>query len=537
LGERAKEGYNLSNFRPAEHFGSISARLKDWGIDTDRFAPEIRHQLAQSFGPTEVALWAREAGIDGASLNAQDTQAANAEEVGQAPADSNGSGEASRLIDALQVGSNIKYFAGSRWQASAGLRIGVVGGAARTQQSTVANLEIERGTEGYRLTLRAGSDGLYGIDASVSVTPANTIVSIGAKLGVEASRALIEGFRLRFDDSEAGRRDLTRFVTKLIDDPGSIRHEDLASAREIASSTRHKDAIKTSAQASAGVKAPTLATGAASVSAQAGVRAQFGAGLTRESVSDLSLKERGFESSREYAIQASAGLQASARGRVGSENAAAEDTKAQAVELNAEIRYKRILKGSFTPQGQLKNTLLLKQTRAGVASRAVVERLGGEALAQKLSGRPELQAAYDNLLQQVVGNDMIRIRYRLKTEMAEQIGRLKARANSMEQALALDEARQIERERLAAAGERQAHPQTNDELSRSIQTQRREIARLKDEIDALLGSDQHFEPDRVSLMRFRDLSNYAATVPLFVYERGHYLDQQSMWNQIHVELK
>jgi len=541
LGERAKEGYNLSNFRPAEHFGSISARLQDWGIDTDRFLPEIRHQLAQSFGPTEVALWAREAGIDGASLNARDTQAAGPREVGQeeagSPNESRGSNHANRLIDALQIGSNIKFFGGNRWQASAGLRIGVVGGAARTQQSKVANLEIERGIEGYRLTLRAGSEGLYGIDASVSVTPANTIVSIGAKLGVEASRSLIEGFRLRFDDSEAGRRALSRFVTKLIDDPGSIRHEDLASAREIASSTRQKDAIKTSAQASAGVKAPTLATGAASVNVQAGVRAQVGAGLTRESVSDVSLKESSFETSREYAIQASVGLQASARGRVGSANAAAEDTKAQAVELNAEIRYKRILKGSFTPQGQLKNTLLLKQTRAGVASRAVVERLGGEALAQKLSGRPALQAAYDNLLQQVVGNDMIRIRYRLKSETAEQVGRLKGRANSMEQALALDEARQIERERLTTAGERRAHPQTNDALSRSIQTQRREIARLYDEIDALLGSDQHFEPDRVSLMRFRDLSNYAATVPLFVYERGHYLDQQSMWNQIHVELK
>jgi uncharacterized coiled-coil protein SlyX len=106
----------------------------------------------------------------------------------------------------------------------------------------------------------------------------------------------------------------------------------------------------------------------------------------------------------------------------------------------------------------------------------------------------------------------------------------------MEQSLSLEEARLAERERLIESGERTGRPTIGNELSRSVLAQRKEIAKLKDEIDRLLESDENFQPDRISLMRFRDESAYTATLPFLVYERGQYLDQQSNWNQIHLDL-
>ena len=524
LAEFAATGRPIAEFRPADHAVAINQRLRSWGVDTERFFPEINHQLSESFGATELALWAEQGNVSTRQLLDPAREFIPPGMAGRPRHEPPDRKAAAAQVEALKPGSVMKFFGGSRWDVSVGVSVGAAGAGAKYEQSNISNLEIERGADDYTLVVRAGAERGVALDGSYGL-PKNPYANVSAKLEVEYTKSYIAGVRLKFSGDDAGREGIKRVLDKLMAGESITRH-DLALAVDVAPASEDKWAVKGTATATAGLKgAPKAAFGAdgdpvtGSIGPSMGVRAAISGLYGREVVTESNLNEDAFERATEVALTASVGMTTRAKGEVASGDVAVDDNLGFSLDASAELKFKRIVKGAFDADGRLNGAFIVKNVRAASIIGRIDRMVAGQHFDAHIEdpARAAVKERYQALLRSAEGNDMIRFRFSLKPAVYGQVNALKA------QAKAVDERYQKlgERARAGAEGARL----------------RAERADYLEKIDAMLDDETNYEPEKVFHIPFKESATYHVTVPGLVYQRGRFAENQVLWRADVVDLQ
>ncbi|WP_298962172.1 hypothetical protein [uncultured Methylobacterium sp.] len=321
----------------------IEARLAGWGVTTERFAPEIDSVLYARMSPADLQQWGREVQLSPpmrAELKAREPRffqegggvAGAMAEIGRGAIDAltdratmtpRTRGHLFALLGSFQEGDKLDLKAGQRIGLDSGKvpfePSGIGGLKAKIAAARLGQFEIERGSDGYKLHLRAGYEGKGSLDVVAGKRVGFGFGEGGGEgsLGVEGSGSTLKGVSISFRNDADGLNALLDLVGKMVDGD-EISHRDWKDATDLGTTTEGRRKVAVGLKGSAGVtlggsppwavhhdRPDTLGAGAS-----------LGAGITGskgwKNVSTDSLNQRTVKSEIEYAFTAgaSAGLYA-----------------------------------------------------------------------------------------------------------------------------------------------------------------------------------------------------------------------------------
>jgi hypothetical protein len=189
-----KRLFALNDFEPASHADRIRQVLEDWGVSQRTFGPEINQILCESFGSDELLLWSATSKVPMvdrvvAATEAERARFAALERDDQQEAGSlrkllmHGGGKLSSSTKLAMVDAIGRLEPGQKMTWSAGdavtIRTGSIpiepSGTAKVEVSANVvhgvNMEVELGGDGYQIMFRNGVDGggTLGLSAGDSI--------------------------------------------------------------------------------------------------------------------------------------------------------------------------------------------------------------------------------------------------------------------------------------------------------------------------------------------------------------------------------
>jgi hypothetical protein len=310
-GRFVDNAYDAASVRP--HIESTRA---DWGVDTKKFGPEIDAVLYGVLGVPEIDLWRRESELRDAPPTPNRSAVAKAKAVLTMIRDKSAStdlvdvvldrrsmpaDEQKELISLLEA-----FQEGEKFNLKSGQRItldsknvplgGLYYARARLAASQFGQVEIERGSNGYKMHVRKGGDvkanvegGLF-FSKSLDVGGANAKIQLNASLGLEGTGGFATGFSFAYPGTPAGRNNLVRIVAKMVGG-GQISSRDFEHTSDISKSSE----IVATAAIGAGLGLDVSLTGktpSASTSPD-----KQGAGLTTAAGAAVGVKSKWTEAS------------------------------------------------------------------------------------------------------------------------------------------------------------------------------------------------------------------------------------------------
>ena len=534
LKQKTESGLTIEGFKPADHSLAIIEQLAKWGLDTDRFKPEIDHQLSESFGVAELSLWAKQAEIKPETMLRPQVEA-------QPDERKRSEQEAIRKVDGLQPGSVLKFYGGRKIEAEVSVPVAGTGFAnlsvgGKLEHSRVSNLEIERGRGDFTLTIRQGFEAVAGVDATVTL---GKVFGSGlrGKLAVEGTGGSVDGYRLKFNfdaDSPDGAQRLKAVMTKILaGEP--LTADDLRSADDIAPSYERKGLVKGTATVSNKPKAlqsqnwgGDSASNTDSLGIDVGGFVQFRVGASAEAGKEWGAEnntnEEAYADAFETTLQAFAGvtlrsdmtLQAtgSAENPQNDEDIA-DNAFGQTVDLVAATKIKIKRSGTYDRDGNLDEAGMSREVRGGsIAGPLLARTVAGEGFRTFIDApeNTDKKAAFEDALKMIKGADILRFKYRMKADTREAVSGLIREARSFEErALSGPSA---DRKRLLA----EAYA-------------RREAA------DKLVGNNSSYEPDKIQVIPFKQ--NIASWMfPVFqpFVRVGTFREEQKLYTAYEIKL-
>lgn len=233
-------------YDPSLHRAAIEETLSRWGLDTERFSPEIDAVLYGSVTGADLQAWRRDAGLIDTRLSRRSTALSA---PGGGPPVLTMPNSSLRhaflsLLENLQDGDKLDVIGGHRVTADS-LRVPLEPSAtayarAKLAGSRLGQFEIECGSDGISLNLRAGRDG--GADIAAGGRDVTSIIfDVNGRAGGSASSA--SGISFTFGKDDAGRRDLVRFVDDILEGK-PISPRDWSRAGDVAATVQGRKKIE-----------------------------------------------------------------------------------------------------------------------------------------------------------------------------------------------------------------------------------------------------------------------------------------------------
>ncbi|WP_187371555.1 hypothetical protein, partial [Methylobacterium oryzihabitans] len=333
-GDAVAEGFDPAA-APAR--ARIEARLADWGVTPDRFAPEIDSVLYARMTPADLQQWGREVRLSPpmrAELKAREPRffqegggvAGAMRDVRRGAIDAltnratmtpDTRGHLFALLGSFQEGDKLDLKAGQRIGLDSGKipidPAGIAGLKAKIAAARLGQFEVERGSDGYKLHLRAGYEGKGSLDVVAGKRVGFGFGEGGGEgsLGVEGSGSTLKGVSISFRNDADGLNALLDLVGKMVDGD-AISHRDWKDATDLGATTEGRRKVAVGLKAGAGVTLGGSSPWAAHHDRPdtLGAGASLGAGITGskgwKSVSTDSLNQRTVKSEVEYAFTAGA---------------------------------------------------------------------------------------------------------------------------------------------------------------------------------------------------------------------------------------
>lgn len=238
------KGQAVNGYDPASKRGEIEAQLKDWGVDVERFAPEIEQAIYGTLTLADVQRWSSETMFSPSfsresSFKASSLLFGTESITGKRDMDEPTKRALISSLETMSEGGKLSLKAGNRVTLDTSkvpldptgantLRVRLAG-------ASLGHIEIERGSDGYKLHVRSGGEGKANVDYALGYKlTENVKAEVGA--GVEGSVNLMSGVSLTFKPDEAGRKSLIELLGKMIDEK-DIGVSDWSSAIDVAMSS------------------------------------------------------------------------------------------------------------------------------------------------------------------------------------------------------------------------------------------------------------------------------------------------------------
>lgn len=469
------KGHASDGYDPASKRDTIVAQLKQWGLDTDRFGPEIDKEMYGTLTVADMRRWSGEATLSPAIRDRPTTfrgvffgtESITARRDLDAPTKR-------ALLTSLETmadGGKLSLKAGHRITLDTGKiplePTGLNTLKAKLAGASVGHMEVERGSDGYRLHLRSGGEGKIGVDYGLGYKIAEFAKAEIAGAGAEVSASYTSGVTITFKADDKGREALLGLITKMIDDK-PIGVSDWSSAIDVATSSE--------------------ATGKGSLTGRVGVRAELmygieggtkhdklGIGVNTElsGTAGIGGKSTDIDSLREHThkgeVEISAGITLSAQvyARIGNplNIAGSEASKASGLTGSADKNYDlssfqntdlasgsigvnavytRKWKQVTDDQGFYTKGEIVNQTNVRLDSVIAFFTVSDATMVERMDAHPEFAENLRTLIGMTRLDDVVAVTYALKPEAMLHANTLIDQAKSLRREGETDRARELE---------------------------------------------------------------------------------------------
>jgi hypothetical protein len=452
FGMKVSDGRVIESYDPATKRTEIEKMLQDWGLDTKKYAPEIDEVLYGTLTVEDMETWRKEALFSSEGLGLMRAQQPSPKPWDRPidfMTDRRGMDESTRRaflseLESFQEGDKLNLKSGMRFTADTN-RVSPTGGLGyvrgRLAGSVLGQFLIERGSDGYKLHLRTGSEvkanvdgGIYmgiGPDSENGQVVANASLDVSG--GVEGSHANLRGATFSFPPTPEGQRDLIDFVDKMIRDE-SVTTKDWVKAKDVARSSERS--IKGAVSGRAGLKGKLMFCQEEGLGITGEVTAGIGAGWKREQWK--SHNEQTIKGEVEIRANAGANLGLYAQlykfkegesGSGGTQVGGNVSPDIVGVGVSAEGAYTRKWKHVLNPDGQYTKGEIVRQSN--VKSAKDLGLLSTKALDDKLEKDKTFKANFEALMNVMGSEDVLAMTYTTKPEIIERVNILLDRARKL----------------------------------------------------------------------------------------------------------